>query len=255
MSMIYINSNVDRYSYPKMETYEVEKLITNYVDEPLYITFYARKEEFKPWVSRKGEKSYLRVILPYEEVLENEDNVPLLLTHLARNVERLKWLDHAALKRRIERLLERGIRIFSRVGFQVSASGGEPIPFEYNLRFAVETCEAFDELLPFNCGFKHVETSRPELWTENAPVLDILQQYSTAYAEAGEVLLGPVGPLRNRISGSLRIFYGKGQSLDAGNVFARVFKGELDKLAALGNRIRKEGSVELSFEQLEIGVK
>lgn len=248
--MVHINANVDLKTRPKLGTSEVRKLIKHYVDDPLYITFYARKEEFKPWVSRKGEKSYLRVILPYEKVLENEDNVPLMLSHLARNVERLKWLDHAALKRRIERLLEKGIRIFSKVGFQVSAPGGQAIPFEYNLRFAVETCEAFDELLPFSCVFKHVETSGPELWTENAPVLDILQQYSTAQAEAGEVLLGPVQPLRNRISGSLRIFYGEGQSLDAGNVFARVFKGELDKLAALGNRIRKEGSLELSFEQL-----
>ncbi len=100
---------MDLKTFPKISTQELNDLLRDLIQETLYITFYARKEKFKPRASRGRGRSYLRVVVPYEEVLKNEDNVPLLLEHLAKNVYRLKWLDHVSLKKEVEDLLGKNI--------------------------------------------------------------------------------------------------------------------------------------------------
>lgn len=104
--MIQLNANLDLSSGLKINVLPVEELISNLTKEELLVTFFARKEEFKPKASRGKDRHFLRVILPYEEVLNTDDTVPLMLQHLAKNVERLKWLDHVALKEKIESVLE-----------------------------------------------------------------------------------------------------------------------------------------------------
>ena len=78
---------------------KLNDLLWNLWEDPLYITFIARKEEFQNRAFRRKGKSYLRVVVPYDEVLKNEDNLPLLLHYLAKNVDRLKWLNHSSLKK------------------------------------------------------------------------------------------------------------------------------------------------------------
>lgn len=248
--MIHINANVDVHSHPKVRTWEVQKLITHYIDETLYVTFYARKEAFEPQAFRENGDNFLRVILPYDQILQNDDNTTLMLAHLAQSLEQMEWLDHGCLKRRIEKMLERGIKIFSSPGFQVLTPEGEAIKFEYYLKRAPATAEAFDELLPFSRVFYHARVSGQEIWAGDAPILDIIQENASVFAEPGEAVFGPVQPLRNRVGGCMGIFYGEGKGLDAGNIFAKVLDKDLPKLAALGEQIWKEGGRELRFEKL-----
>jgi len=248
--MIYINANVDTKTFPKIDTGRLNKLLKDKSEEPLYITFFAREEPFEQKAFVKNGENFLWVILPYEEILQNDDNTTLMLAHLAQSLEQMEWLDHGCLKRRIEKMLERGIKIFSSPGFQVLSPEGEAIKFEYYLKRAPATAEAFDELLPFSRVFYHARVSGQEIWAGDAPILDIIQENASVFAEPGEAVFGPVQPLRNRVGGCMGIFYGEGKGLDAGNIFAKVLDKDLPKLAALGEQIWKEGGRELRFEKL-----
>lgn len=103
--MVYINANLDLNTFPKLDTQRINDILREISKEDIYVTFFARKENFAPRVHKKKNKYFLSVILPYEEVLENEDNLLLMLTHLHQNVDKLKWLDHQALKKKLAALL------------------------------------------------------------------------------------------------------------------------------------------------------
>ncbi|HMQ49894.1 MAG TPA: hypothetical protein PKA00_20770 [Saprospiraceae bacterium] len=103
--MIQVTANLDLSSWPKIDTQHMNDLLRYMWDEPLYVIFYARKEPFKGRAWREKEASFLSIILPYEEVLKNDDNLGLMLDHLYQNVDKLKWLDHQALKRKLAALL------------------------------------------------------------------------------------------------------------------------------------------------------
>lgn len=106
--MIHVNANADLIASAKINTQELNDLLRNLnkPEETLYVTFYARKEDFKPKVSKGKDGSFLNVILPFDEVICSNDPLPLLLTHLTQNIARLKWLDHTSLKEKIESVLE-----------------------------------------------------------------------------------------------------------------------------------------------------
>ena len=105
--MIHVNTNADLVASSKINTQELNDLLRNLnkSEELLYVTFYARNEKFEPKVSKGKDGSFLSVILPYEEVINSDDSLPLLLTHLAKNVNQLKWLDYDMLKEKIEGVL------------------------------------------------------------------------------------------------------------------------------------------------------
>lgn len=109
------------------------------------------------------------------------------------------------------------------------------------------TSKAFLSLLPFSRTFMHARTSGQEIWIDNAPALDIIQENASVFTEPGEVVFGPLKPKRTRTSNCMGIYYGEGKGLDACNIFARVHEEDRDLLKALGEDIWRNGQQELHF--------
>lgn len=135
-------------------------------------------------------------------------------------------------------------------GFIIRTPRGETIRFHFYLSDAPDTCRAFSSLLPFSRDFVHARVSGQEIWTGNAPVLDIPQENASVFALDGEVVFGPLLPIRVKTAGCLGIYYGEGKGLDAANIFARVFDEDLPLLKSLGERIWLNGTQALLFEKL-----
>ena len=71
-----------------------------------------------------------------------------------------------------------------------------------------------------------------------------------AAAKPGEIVIAPIRPVRNKITGCIGIFYGEGQLLDCGNIFGKVWEEDLPLLEALGDAIWRNGAQELTFEHI-----
>jgi hypothetical protein len=136
-------------------------------------------------------------------------------------------------------------------GFSIQPKQGPLIRFRFYNDSAAVTAKAFWQVLPFSRIIFHARVSGQEIWTADAPKLDILQENSSVIAEPGEVAIGPVKPLRNRVAGMMGIFYGEGKLVDSSNIFAKVFDEDLALLQDLGDKIWKQGAQELKFEQFE----
>ena len=124
---------------------------------------------------------------------------------------------------------------------------------ELNIRFLYYTTEApltvaaFDAALPFSRRLMHARVSGQEIWTQDAPRLDIIQENASVFTVPGEVVIGPLRPGRVKTSGCLGIYYGEGRGLDSANIFAKVIDEDLSKLQMLGDQIWREGGQELGF--------
>ena len=55
---------------------------------------------------------------------------------------------------------------------------GLEIHFKFYLEEAPVTCKAFREILPFTRVFYHARISGREIWIDDVPVLDIVQEYA-----------------------------------------------------------------------------
>lgn len=84
---------------------------------------------------------------------------------------------------------------------------------------------------------------------DQAPELDIIQENASVFTVPGEVVLGPLKPLRAKTSKCMGIYYGEGKGLDACNVFARVYDEDLPLLKSLGDLIWRKGAQVLRFER------
>lgn len=135
-------------------------------------------------------------------------------------------------------------------GFFIKTIENNIIRFSYYLTDAPITCEAFDTTLPFTKTFMHARVSGQEIWTDNAPQLDIIQENASVFTIPGEVVIGPMKPTRVNTCGAMGIYYGAGKGLDSCNIFAKVFEEDKLLLEALGERIWKGGEVRLHFEKL-----
>jgi Protein of unknown function (DUF3830) len=111
------------------------------------------------------------------------------------------------------------------------------------------TTAAFLHSLPFTRTFLHARISGPEIWIDDAPVLDISQENASVFAEAGEIVIAPLRPERNKIKKCMGIFYGEGKLVDCGNIFGKVMDDDLPLLKTLGDAIWKQGIQELTFEK------
>jgi hypothetical protein len=131
--------------------------------------------------------------------------------------------------------------------FILHTPDSQTIRFRLYTENAPETCKAFTALLPFSRTFMHARTSGQEIWIDDAPPLDIIQENASVFTEPGEVVYGPLHPKRTRASNCMGIYYGEGRGLDACNIFAKVLDEDADKLKALGEHIWKKGVVELRF--------
>lgn len=135
-------------------------------------------------------------------------------------------------------------------GFTIQDQGGQIIRFRYYVAEAPVTSSAFDALLPFTKSFLHARVSGEEIWTPEAPELDIIQENASVFTQPGEVVLGPSTPLRARTRNAMGVYYGEGKGLDSCNIFACVYEEDLAALKMLGDHIWKNGIQQLRFERL-----
>ena len=135
-------------------------------------------------------------------------------------------------------------------GFIIKLSDNQNIRFRYYEEEAPVTTKAFDALLPFTKTFYHARVSGQEIWTDNAPQLDIIQENASVFTVPGEVVYGPIKPLRTKTSNCMGIYYGEGKGLDCCNIFAKVFDEDSDLLKTLGDNIWKNGIQEIIFQKL-----
>jgi len=133
-------------------------------------------------------------------------------------------------------------------GFILKTSDNKIIRFKY-LDDAPVTAKAFASLLPFTRTFMHARVSGQEIWTDNAPSLNIIQENASVFTEPGEVVFGPSKPLRTKTSNCMGIYYGEGRGLDACNIFAKVVDEDMSLLKALGEAVGKRGEQEVVFSE------
>lgn len=136
-------------------------------------------------------------------------------------------------------------------GFKIITPDKEEIQFVFYTDTAPVTSKAFAELLPFTRIFFHARVSGQEIWIDNVPQLDIIQENASVFTEPGEAVFGPAKPLRSKTANCFGIYYGEGKGLDACNIFAKVKDSDKQKLAELGNNIWKYGSLELTIASVE----
>ncbi|MBL0881909.1 MAG: DUF3830 family protein [Chitinophagaceae bacterium] len=135
-------------------------------------------------------------------------------------------------------------------GFRITTPDNQEIKFEFYLDAAPVTSKAFVDILPFKRTFYHARVSGQEIWIDNVPQLDIIQENASVFTEPGEVVLGPAKPIRTKTANCFGIYYGDGKGLDACNIFARVVESDKQKLVDLGNKIWREGCMELTITEL-----
>lgn len=135
--------------------------------------------------------------------------------------------------------------------FILKTPNNKIIRFKYYFEDAPITCKAFDALLPFTRTFMHARVSGQEIWMDNAPPLDIIQENASVFTIPGEVVYGPLKPARAKTSNCMGIYYGEGKGLDCCNIFAKVFDEDLALLKQLGENIWKDGVQELTFEKAD----
>lgn len=135
-------------------------------------------------------------------------------------------------------------------GFKIMTEDGQEIRFQYYLENAPVTSQSFDSVLPFIRTFYHAKVSGQEIWIDDVPPLDIIQENASVFAEPGEVVFGSAKPLRTKTANCFGIYYGEGKGFDAANIFAKVVEEDSEKLGALGQSIWKNGSKKLTVTGL-----
>lgn len=137
-------------------------------------------------------------------------------------------------------------------GFKITTSDKQEIHFEFYIEAAPVTSKAFAGILPFTRTFHHARVSGQEIWIDDVPKLDIIQENASIFTEPGEVVFGPTKPSRTKTANCFGIYYGDGKGLDACNIFARVIESDRQKLTDLGNRIWKHGSQDLTISATDL---
>ena len=135
--------------------------------------------------------------------------------------------------------------------FCIKTADDKLICFKFYHDAAPVTVNAFIALLPFRRTFMHARVSGQEIWIDNAPELDIIQENASVFTEPGEVVYGPLRPVRAKTSNCMGIYYGEGRGLDCCNIFAKVFEEDMPLLKSLGNDIWKKGTQELIFGKFD----
>ncbi len=136
-------------------------------------------------------------------------------------------------------------------GFIIHLPDFQTIRFKLYEDEAPVTTAAFLKLLPFNRVFFHARFSGEEIWINNAPELDIIQENASIFTLPGEVVYGPSKPSRAKTKNSMGIYYGNGKGLDCCNIFGKVFNEDFHILQDLGNKIWRQGEQQLLFEKLQ----
>jgi len=135
-------------------------------------------------------------------------------------------------------------------GFKIITADNQKIKFEVYQNEAPITSKAFLEILPFTKIFYHARVSGQEIWINDVPPLDIIQENASVFTEPGEAVLGLLNPARSKTANCFGIYYGEGKGLDACNIFAKVIESDRQKLIDLGNRIWKNGEQKITVSKL-----
>lgn len=136
-------------------------------------------------------------------------------------------------------------------GFTIRSGDHSTIRFRYYTGEAPVTCKAFNALLPFSRTFFHARVSGQEIWADNVPPLDIIQENASVFTLPGEAVYGPLNPKRVKTANCMGVYYGEGKGLDCCNIFAMVFNEDRHLLVQLGNAIWKSGAREITYEPME----
>lgn len=134
--------------------------------------------------------------------------------------------------------------------FKIITENGIEINFKYYREEAPVTSSSFNNILSFTRIFFHARVSGQEIWIDDVPKLDIIQENASVFVEPGEVVFGPSKPIRAKTSNCFGIYYGEGKGFDACNIFAKVVEGDQQKLIDLGNYIWKNGSMKLTISAI-----
>ena len=105
-TMILANGNVDEKTYPKVDPVWLMNLIGDLVPVNLYISLVARDEDIKSLVRKTKDGFFLRLVLPYKDILAAEDTKPIIINTLFKELHRLErykgMLDVEGLRERIK---------------------------------------------------------------------------------------------------------------------------------------------------------
>ena len=107
--MVHFNANVDLKTLPKVNTHDLNQSLGDICDRPLYITLVAREEAFKTEAWQDNQDSFLRIVLPYKEVLESENTSSLIIRSIMESLEKINWLDIKSIKRKIRSKLSKTV--------------------------------------------------------------------------------------------------------------------------------------------------
>lgn len=105
--MVVVNANVDVRSGQCIDTGWLNMNLCDLSEERLGITFVIRQQEFinESWMSNG--KTYMQVVLPYDESLEAEDATLIAYQQLYQQLDQVDWLDKELLKNRLAEKMAR----------------------------------------------------------------------------------------------------------------------------------------------------
>ncbi len=94
------NRRVDLDTLPKVDASYFNKRL-EHLREDVYVTFVATKsqDEDDAWKDEIG--SHLYIVLPYDRVVDSDNNVELMKEYLLNRLASLNWLDYQSLEREI----------------------------------------------------------------------------------------------------------------------------------------------------------
>lgn len=134
------------------------------------------------------------------------------------------------------------------MNLRIRTADNSLIRFKLYREEAPITCAAFISALPFSTILVHARTSGQEIWTDDVPVLDIIQENASVFTVPGEIVIGPLKPVRAKTTRCLGIYYGEGKGLDSCNIFGKVLEEDMPLLLSLGEAIWKNGRQKIFFE-------
>lgn len=101
--MVHINANLDLQTNEVIKT---DRLFEAFYDlneeEEVRITFVARDKEFLNEVWQEEGETFMRVVLPYSEVLSAKNVDLLIAKELYKQLDKVAWLDIESMKKRLE---------------------------------------------------------------------------------------------------------------------------------------------------------
>ena len=107
--MVSVNANLDLKTIEVIDTGRMNEDLADLCEEELGITFIARDSEFykEAWYNEEKGKTYIRVVLPYEEVLNTQNIDRLAYQHLYQQLDQLTWMDFEAMKNKLTTIIAR----------------------------------------------------------------------------------------------------------------------------------------------------